>query len=93
MTLTGLSASPLFASLADSVLRSLTPELSTVRLNGGDTLFAEGDPGVALYVVVFGRLRAVQRDVAGSQRVLGEIGRGESWARWPCSPGNRGPPR
>ncbi len=78
MTLTGLSASPLFASLADSVLRSLTPELSTVRLNGGDTLFAEGDPGVALYVVVFGRLRAVQRDVAGSQRVLGEIGRGES---------------
>lgn len=78
MTMTGPSASPLFASLADPVLRRLTPELSTVRLNGGDTLFDEGDPGGSLYVVVFGRLRAVQRDSSGNQRVLGEIGRGES---------------
>ena len=78
MTSTSLAFSPLFASLADSVLRSLAPELSRVRLRGGQTLFAQGEPGDALYVVVFGRLRAEQREASGQGRVLGEIGRGES---------------
>lgn len=73
-----LGFSPLFASLAESVLPSVVRELEYVRLQGGATLFEQGAPGDALYVVVFGRLRARQRDAAGQPRLLGEIGRGES---------------
>jgi predicted acylesterase/phospholipase RssA/CRP-like cAMP-binding protein len=76
--LASLAASPLFGSLPDAALTSLEPELSSVRLRSGETLFAAGEPGDALYVVVFGRLRAVLRDPAHGDQVLGEIGRGES---------------
>src|SRR5438477_4368622 len=60
-----------------SAFTSLEPELSTVRLRSGETLFSEGEAGDALYVVVFGRLRALRGTEDGRQ-VLGEIGRGES---------------
>ena len=49
-----------------------------MRLKAGETLFNAGDDGDALYVVAFGRLRAVLRDGAEGGQVLGEIGRGES---------------
>jgi len=70
-------SSPLFGSLAAAALRSLEAEVSSVSLKSGDVLFAAGDPGDALYVVMFGRLRALRREGSGD-RVLGEIGRGES---------------
>lgn len=72
------SASPIFASLDDEALRSLESELSYVRLRGGETLFAAGDTGDALYVVVFGRLRALLRTGSKEPPILGEIGRGEA---------------
>lgn len=64
--------------LADAALGSLESELSCVRLRSGDTLFSEGEPGDALYVVVFGRLRAWFRNGQHREHVLGEIGRGEA---------------
>ena len=70
-------APALFGAMHESVLRDLEPELSRVTLNGGETLFAAGDLADALYVVVFGRLRAVARR-GDDERVLGEIGHGES---------------
>jgi predicted acylesterase/phospholipase RssA/CRP-like cAMP-binding protein len=72
-----LVASLVFRSLSDAALRSLEPELSTVKLKGGATLFAAGEPGDSLYVVVSGRLRALVEGEDG-EHVLGEIGRGES---------------
>jgi predicted acylesterase/phospholipase RssA/CRP-like cAMP-binding protein len=76
--LSGISASLIFASLADDVLRTLEPELSYVRLKSGETLFTAGEPGDALYVVVYGRLRALLRGDSDDHQVFGEIGRGES---------------
>ncbi len=67
----------LFRSLTDAALRGLEPELSMVRLDSGETLFTAGAHADAVYVVVSGRLRAVLQDDRG-ERVLGEIGRGES---------------
>ena len=63
--------------LGHPAFRSLETELTVVHLKGGDTLFTVGEPGDALYVVVFGRLRALLPGRSGD-RVLGEIGRGES---------------
>jgi NTE family protein len=71
-------ASQLFRSLTDPALRTLEPEFSYVTVKSGETLFSAGDPGDALYVVVFGRLRAVISDGPDGDQVLGEIGRGES---------------
>lgn len=64
--------------LGHPAFRSLESELTTVRLKGGETLFLAGEPGDALYVVVFGRLRALLTGGPWGDRVLGEIGRGES---------------
>ena len=64
--------------LGHPAFRSLESELQIVRLKGGETLFLAGEPGDALYVVVFGRLRALLTGGPQGDRVLGEIGRGES---------------
>ena len=74
----GISTSPIFASLAADALASLESELWYVRLKSGETLFAAGEPGDSLYVVVFGRLRALIRNTPRGDQVLGEIGRGEA---------------
>lgn len=68
----------LFATLADPARRGLEAGLSVVRLKSGETLFAAGDPGDALYIVAYGRLRALLLDRPRGEQVLGEIGRGES---------------
>lgn len=78
MAVTSLATSPLFGSLGNLALANLASELTAVRLKAGETLFNAGDDGDALYVVAFGRLRAVLRDGAEGGQVLGEIGRGES---------------
>lgn len=76
--LTSIATSPMFGSLADPALRGLESELSYVSLKSGETLFAAGDPGDALYVVVFGRLRALLGKGPRGDQILGEIGRGEA---------------
>jgi predicted acylesterase/phospholipase RssA/CRP-like cAMP-binding protein len=76
--LTGISTPPIFGSLAADALGSLESELSYVRLKSGETLFTAGEPGDGLYVVVFGRLRALLRNGPRGDQVLGEIGRGEA---------------
>ncbi len=47
-------------------------------MKSGEVLFAAGDPGDALYLVLFGRLRADARPDSPGEQILGEIGRGES---------------
>jgi len=70
--------SALFGWLADHALEIPASELSSVRLKGGEMLFASGDAGDSLYVVRYGRLRAMRPDGPDGPQVLGEIGRGES---------------
>ena len=69
-----LAQTPLFAGLSRDALESLVAELELVRLARGETLFYEGDPGDALYVIVEGEL-AVQAE--GPPRVeMARLGAG-----------------
>ncbi len=73
-----LHRSRLFGALDGPVLRDVEADLELVTLRGGEMLFREGDPGDALYLVINGRLRVVARQDTGEERVLAELGRGES---------------
>ncbi len=51
-----LAATPLFSGLPSEALESLVENLTIVPLDKGTTLFHEGDPGDALYVIVEGEV-------------------------------------
>lgn len=72
------AASPLFKGFDRAALRRLPARCTRVNVRAGDTVIAQGEAGDALYVVAYGRLRAVLADGSGGERVLGEIGRGET---------------
>lgn len=67
----------IFGEFNHQILATLMPLLEWVELEGGESLFQQGDAGEDLYFVVSGRLRA---HVAGQggRRVIGEIMRGET---------------
>ncbi len=67
-----------FRSLDAEALRELSGVFSWLRLDRGETLFVEGGPAEALYVLASGRLQAQVRDGAGGMRVVGEIVPGET---------------
>ncbi|MCW5801749.1 MAG: cyclic nucleotide-binding domain-containing protein [Deltaproteobacteria bacterium] len=51
-----LAATPLFAGMPSETLEALVANLTLLTIEAGETLFHEGDPGDALYVVVDGEL-------------------------------------
>ena len=57
MSVNLLARIPFFTSLPSDELDRLMKEMDVVRLNSGDILFREGDPGEHLYVVGRGNLR------------------------------------
>lgn len=67
----------LFPGLDGEALRALGAGVEWVALRGGEWLFREGEPGDAAYLVISGRLRAVQGQ-GGAERALNEIGAGET---------------
>ncbi len=72
-----LASTELFGMLDESALRGVALELEWTRLPGGETLFRQGDPGDALYIVTNGRLRVTHQREHGTEEVVGEVGRGE----------------
>ena len=66
-----------FAELSPDDLRRIEVELTWRELDGGELLFAQGDPGGSLFLVVGGRLQ-VERTADGRTQVLAEIGPNES---------------
>jgi CRP-like cAMP-binding protein len=56
-----LAATPLFAGLPKEALEALVEHLTLIPIEEGSTLFREGDPGDALYVIVEGEV-AVQAE-------------------------------
>jgi predicted acylesterase/phospholipase RssA/CRP-like cAMP-binding protein len=70
-------ASGFFARLDDASRRAVESEVEWVRIDGGETLFRQGDPGDSLYVVIRGRLHAVLELPGREPQVVNDIGRGE----------------
>lgn len=68
---------PLLARLPDEDLKALAARGRVRRFNSGATLFHEGDPGDAIYVVVDGRLRMSRLSGSGTEATLALIGPGD----------------
>ena len=66
-----------FGEIGDALLRELLQNLECDRCDSGETLFEQGEPGDAMYIIIQGRLRSVWKEADGSERVLSESGAGE----------------
>jgi len=71
-----LRQSPVFRDLRPEVIDLIAAALEPEVVYGGSTLFHQGDPGDAAYVVLSGRLRILREGEAGPT-LLRELGRGE----------------
>jgi len=60
-----------------ATFHDLQARLEWRHLAAGETLFREGEPGDAMYIVVAGRLSFVVEDAGGDVLVRGEVGPGE----------------
>jgi CRP/FNR family cyclic AMP-dependent transcriptional regulator len=58
---------PLFANLPDAELASLAQDFSARRFQQGETIFFQGDPGQALYLIETGRVRIYVQDDSGQE--------------------------
>jgi NADH dehydrogenase len=78
----------------------LEPELVELRLTGsagvtkehyepGEVVFEQGDVGDRLFIMLSGKAEVVQRDEAGSERHLAELGAGEAFGEMALLSGNR----
>ena len=68
---------PLFAALDDEAAAELQASMVGLHLRRGDVLFAEGDPGDRLYVVVDGKMKLGRTSGDGRENLLAILGPGE----------------
>lgn len=68
---------PLFAGLDDDAALSLRAQMTEVAVARGGTVFAEGEPGDRLYIVVEGKVKLGQTSGDGRENLLAVLGPGE----------------
>lgn len=68
---------PLFTALDDAAAASLRASMSSVKILKGSVLFAEGDDGDHLYVVLDGKLKLGTSSGDGRENLLSILGPGE----------------
>ncbi len=73
-----LRALPLFRHLDDEALAELGDELQWFALPGGASLFEQGDPSDAFYVLKSGSVGAFRDDEKGVPRLVGVVAAGET---------------
>ena len=72
-----LASLAMFSGLPGVALDELAAQVEQIALAGGTPLFEQNEHSDALYLVRFGRLSAIRREVDGQVRSLGQIGPGE----------------
>lgn len=72
-----LATVPLFAALEPSAAARLRDDLDVRHLPRGHTVFAEGDPGDRLFVVISGKVNLFQTAADGRENMLAVLGPGE----------------
>jgi CRP/FNR family transcriptional regulator, cyclic AMP receptor protein len=70
-----LSRVPLLKSLDAATLRGLAATGKLRRYRAGDTIVREDDPGIALYIIVSGKVRVARG--SGNPQELGELRAGD----------------
>ena len=68
---------PLFTALDDAAAASLRASMDSVKIAKGSVLFAEGDEGDHLYVIVDGKLKLGTSSGDGRENLLSILGPGE----------------
>ncbi|MBI4498008.1 MAG: cyclic nucleotide-binding domain-containing protein [Chloroflexi bacterium] len=67
----------LFTSFTEEELHQINQLLKPRRFRKGSTIFQQGDPGDALYIVESGRVKATITDEQGHERIVALYGEGE----------------
>nr|POF04889.1 lysophospholipase nte1 [Quercus suber] len=65
-------------SLLPRLILHIDFALEWVQVNAGQTIYRQNDESDAIYIVLNGRLRAIQEGRDGKMKVIGEYGQGES---------------
>jgi NTE family protein len=71
-----LASTAIFREVRPEALPDLVPELEMVDFPAGETLFEQGDPGDALYLLISGQLHVLAAGPEDQQRLLAVIGPG-----------------
>jgi CRP-like cAMP-binding protein len=72
-----LSEVPLFEELSDAELTILAQRVRQRRYKEGDTIFHRHDPGIALYVIVSGKVKIHNETPDGSDCIIAILDAGE----------------
>jgi CRP/FNR family cyclic AMP-dependent transcriptional regulator len=72
-----LRRSPLFAGLNEQATQDLLTAMTPLRMERGDELFHEGDPGDRLYVITEGKVKLGRTSSDGRENLLAILGPGE----------------
>src|SRR5690606_25951803 len=85
-----LRQAPLFNGLDEDASGALEASMSTVTLRRGEILFAEGDEGDQLYVVIEGKIKLGRRSIDGRENLIAVLGPGQMSGELSCfGPGPR----
>jgi CRP-like cAMP-binding protein len=68
-----LAQNRLFEGIESNLLKEIAPDVQTVRLDPGEVLFREGDPGDSLYLVGKGSVKISKSGRGGEQETIGFI--------------------
>lgn len=67
---------PIFAGLSDSALTLILDHSETIKIQAGDLLFVEGEPGASFFVVKSGAM-LIEKDWRGTPIKLRRLGIGD----------------
>ena len=71
-----LAKQAVFAGLEDEVVAEFARLGETQNFALGKSIFSEGDPGDAAYLIYSGKVRVVKKNEQGAKVTLGILGRG-----------------
>jgi lysophospholipid hydrolase len=66
------------ANLLPRLILHIDFALEWVQVNAGQTIYTQGEESDAIYIVLNGRLRAIQEGSDGKMKAIGEFGQGDS---------------
>lgn len=67
----------IFSHLIHFAVLHIDASLDWMQVSGGKVLWRPGDPSDSFYIVVNGRLRAIDDEEEGNVKILGEYGQGD----------------
>jgi CRP/FNR family transcriptional regulator, dissimilatory nitrate respiration regulator len=86
-----LSNIPLFQGLEPQYLQTLARIAIKKFFKRGETVFAEGDPGIGFHIITSGRIKVYKTSPDGKEQILHIMSQGEPFGEVPVFTGQRFP--